>query len=608
MSPESKTAPVSPAAASRPAGPAEARAGEAARPVSERMDAALTELLLEVGAEVTATLDLDQVLGRVAASVRRVMDYEIFAILLVNERSQDMRIRFAVGHMPEVVEAVRVKIGSGITGAAAATLQTQLVNDTHADPRYIHALPGVRSELAVPIIWHGQAIGVIDIQSLQGGAFTAAHRDALELIAARISHAIENAKLYRNAVSRERTLALLNDISREMTSILSLDELLTRTAEMVRRVIDYDLFSVLLVNAAGDQLEHRLSVKRGEHIQIKTNVPLDRGITGAAFQSREPVVVRDVREDPRYLPINPGIRSELAVPLLYQDQVLGVLDLEHPRKGYFNERHARTLATLAAQMAIAIANARLYERVARAERRMDRDLRIAREMQRHLLPPEAPQLPRLEIAARSLPAQELGGDLYDFLAYSRQRWAIAVGDVSGKGAGAALYGAVATGILRTQASQHPAPGALLAAINTALLQRKIEAQFLTLLAVLWHERNRRVIVANSGLPFPVLCTAAGCHQVKAAGPPLGLLPEQRYEEAELTLAAGDVLALVSDGITESFSASGEEYGRHRLEAVLRAHRDATAAAILAAIFADLDRFTLGAEPSDDRTAVILKAR
>lgn len=584
------------------------QAAEAAAAAPVRMDAALTELLLEVSAEVTSTLDLDQVLGRIAASVRRVIEYEIFAILLVNERSQDMRIRFAVGHMPEVVEAVRVRIGAGITGAAAATLQTQLVNDTSADPRYIHALPGVRSELAVPIVWHGQAIGVIDIQSLQGGAFTPAHRHALELIAARISHAIENAKLYRNAVTRERTLALLNDISREMTSILSLDELLTRTAEMVRRVIDYDLFSVLLVNAAGDQLEHRLSVKRGEHIQIKRNVPVHEGVTGAAFQSREPVVVRDVHEDPRYIAINPGVRSELAVPLVYQDRVLGVLDLEHPRKGYFNERHARTLATLAAQMAIAIVNARLYERVARAERRMDRDLRIAREMQRHLLPPAAPQLPRLEIAARSEPAHELGGDLYDFLPYSGQRWAVAVGDVSGKGAGAALYGAVASGILRTQASHHPGPGALLTAANNALLQRKIEAQFVTLLVVLWHERNRRILLANSGLPFPVVATAAGCQQVKAAGLPLGMLPGQHYEEAELILAPGDVLVLASDGVTEGFNPAGEEYGRQRLEAVLRAERSRPAEEILAAIFADLDRFAAGAAPGDDRTVVVLKAR
>lgn len=567
-----------------------------------------TELLLEISDAVAATLDLDEVLSRVAQSVRRVIDYEIFAILLVNERSRDMRIRFAVGHLPEVVDSVRVKIGTGITGTAAASLQPQLINDVDGDPRYIHALPGVRSELAVPIVWNRQAIGVIDIQSLRLNAFTPAHRDALVLIASRIANAIENAKLYRNAVSRERNLALLNDISREMTSILSLDELLTRTAEMVRRVIDYHLFSILLLNEQGDKLEHRLSVKLGENIQIKHDVPLDRGIVGAAAQARQPVVVRDVLEDARYIAVNPEVRSELAVPLIYQDRVIGVLDLEHSRKGYFNDRHARTLSTLAAQMAIAIVNARLYEQVARAERRMERDLKIAQQMQRHLLPQCCPRLLNLELAARSVPARELGGDLYDFLPYNRQRWGIAVGDVTGKGAGAALYGAVVSGILRSQAAEARGPGELLTAINAALLQRKIEAQFVTLLFALWRERDRRMWVANSGLPFPVHVTAEGCHLLRVAGLPLGLMEGPAYEEISLTLAPGDLVVFVSDGITEYLNRGGEEYGRARLEAVLRRERARSAEEIVEAIFQDLESFAGGAPATDDRTAVVVKAR
>lgn len=567
-----------------------------------------TQLMLEIGEAVTSTLDLDEVLGRVAQSVARVIDYEIFAILLVNERSQDMRIRFAVGHLPEVVDGVRVKIGAGITGAAAATLEPQLITDVTTDPRYIHALSGVRSELAVPIVWKRQAIGVIDLQSQQLGAFTPTHRDALVLVASRIANAIENAKLYRNAVSRERTLALLNDISREMTSILSLDELLTRTAEMVRRVIDYHLFSILLLNERGDKLEHRVSVKQGENIHIKQDVPLDHGIVGAAAQTRQPVLVRDVTEDPRYLAVNAEVRSELAVPLLYQDEVIGVLDLEHARKGYFNERHARTLSTLAAQMAIAIANARLYERVARAERRMDRDLRLAQQMQRHLLPSCCPSMARLEVAARSAPARELGGDLYDFIAYPGQRWGIVVGDVAGKGAGAALYGAVVSGILRAQAARPRGPGEVLAAVNEALLQRKIEAQFVTLLFALWNERGRRMVVANSGLPFPVHVTAAGCQQLKAAGLPLGMLEGRGYDEVSARLNPGDLLVFASDGITEAENRRGEEYGRIRLEGVLRHARAGSAEEVLEAIFGDVERFVAGAPAADDRTVVVVKAR
>ena len=578
----------------------------AAEPTTE----ALTDIasfMLEVSDLVNGTLDLDQVLHRVAELVRRVVKYEIFAILLASERTQELRIRLAVGHLPEVVEGVRVRFGQGITGLAAQTKQPQLVNNVAQHPNYIAALKDIHSELAVPILWKNQVVGVIDIQAPELGAFTEAHQQALVLIASRIASAIENAKLYRNAVQREKTLSLLNDISREMTSILSLDDLLTRTAEMVRRVIEYQLFSVLMLNAAGDKLEHRLSVKLGENIQIKRDIPVGKGITGEAMATRKAVVVRDVREDPRYIMVNPDVRSELAVPLVHQDQVLGVLDLEHTRKGYYTERHARTVSTLAAQMAIAMANARLYQQVVKAEQKMERDLRIAQEIQERLLPARVPELERLQIAARTVAARQLGGDLYDFIAYKGQRTAIAVGDVSGKGAGAALYGAVVSGILRMQAAMGPQPSEMLAQLNQALLERQIETQFMTLIYAVWSERTRRLTVANSGLPYPLHVTADACHIIPVAGIPLGMLDGSRYEEKTVKLEAGESVVFVSDGITEFMNPKGEEYGRVRLESLLRRHREDSAGDILEAIFADSEQFGRGLPAADDRTVVVVKA-
>ncbi|MGH9467577.1 MAG: SpoIIE family protein phosphatase [Terriglobales bacterium] len=567
----------------------------------------ITAFMLEVSDLVTGTLDLDQVLHRVAELVRRVVHYDIFAILLASERTNELRIRFSVGHLPEVVEKVRVRFGQGITGRAAELRQPLLINDVSRHPDYIPVLQDIRSELAVPILWKNRCIGVIDIQAPERDAFNDAHLRAIVLVASRIANAIENAKLYRNAVQREKTLSLLNDISREMTSILSLDDLLKRTAAMVQRVIDYQLFSVLMVNAEGDKLEHRLSVKMGENIQIRKDIPLGQGITGAAMESRRAVVVKDVREDPRYIQVNPDARSELAVPLVHQDQVLGVLDLEHNRKGYYTERHARTMSTLAAQMAIAMANARLYEKVSRAERKMERDLHMAQEIQEHLLPARKPELEHLRIAARTVPARQLGGDLYDFIPYRGQRTAIAVGDVSGKGTGAALYGAVVTGIMRTQALRHPRPAELLTALNQALLERKVESQFMTLIYALWSEKSRTLRVANSGLPYPVHVTARGCSIVPAAGIPLGMLEDSRYEECTLHLAPGEMVVFVSDGITEFMNPKGEEYGRVRLEALLRKHQSEPPEAVLAAIFADSERFGAGLPAADDRTVVVLRS-
>ncbi len=567
----------------------------------------LAEFLLDISDAVSGTLDLDTILSRVASITRRVLDYQIFAILLVNERSADMRIRFAVGHLPEVVENVRVGIGQGLTGAAAQNMATVRVNDVSADPRYIPALPGIGSEVAVPIIWNKQVIGVIDVQSLHKNSFTEEHQRALELVASRIANAIENAKLYRNAVAREKTLALLNDISREMTAILSLDELLTRTAEMVRRVIDYHLFSVLLLNRRTNKLEHRASVRLGENIQIKHDIPLDKGLVGAAATERKAVVVKDVREDVRYVALNPEIRSELVIPLLYKDEVIGVIDLEHTRKGYYTERHVRTLSTLASQMAIAIANARLYERVRLAESRMEREMKLAQAVQKELLPASAPRMPGLDLAARTVPARELGGDLYDYLPYKSQRLGIALGDVSGKGAGAALYGAMFSGLLRSQ-QEIQSPGAVLQALNQALLERRIESQFMTLLLGIWHERSRKLVLSNSGLPYPIHCSAAGTHQVRVAGLPLGMLPAAGYDEATVALQPGDLLVMVSDGITETQNGKGEEYGRTRLERLLREAQQQPLAVLLDLLFADVAHFGEHRPAADDRTVVVLRAR
>src|SRR5690348_3247905 len=389
-------------------------------------------LLLEVADVVNTTLDLDTTLRRVAELVRKVIDYEIFGILLLNEKSQELHFRFSVGHTREVAERLRVKVGEGVTGVAAQLREAVLVDDVAADPKYISAVPGVRSELAVPLIVKNRVIGVIDIESLQPNHFTEEHKHLLTLIASRMAVGIENARLYTRISRQAKILLLLNEIARELTSILNLDELLKRVGELLSRLIDFQMFSILLLDPAGETLQHRFSLRFQENIHLKNDIPVSKGIVGYAAEHKQAVLVKDTKKDPRYIETNPETRSELAVPLIYKDKVIGVLDLEHTKRGFFTEDHQRTITTLAAQIAIAIENARLYEEIARQERRLDRDLSMARELQFRLLPQAKPKLANLEIAAKFSPARAIGGDLYDFLSYSSSRTAIAIGDISGK--------------------------------------------------------------------------------------------------------------------------------------------------------------------------------
>ncbi len=248
-------------------------------------------LLLEVADVVNTTLDLDTTLRRVAELVRKVIDYEIFAILLLNEKTQDLRIRFQVGYAREVAERIKIKIGEGVTGLAAQRREAILVDDVSKHPEYISAAPDVRSELAIPLIVKNKVIGVLNLETHEAGRFTEEHKRLLTLIGSRMAVGIENARLYTRTTRQARTLVLLNEIARELTSILNVDELLKRIAELLSRLIDYQMFSILLVDAAGEKLQHRFSLRFQENIQLKHDVPLGEGLVGYAAQHRQAVLV-----------------------------------------------------------------------------------------------------------------------------------------------------------------------------------------------------------------------------------------------------------------------------------------------------------------------------
>jgi sigma-B regulation protein RsbU (phosphoserine phosphatase) len=540
--------------------------------------------------------------------VRKVIDYEIFAILLLNEKTQELKIRFQVGYPPEFAERTRLKVGEGVTGRAAQSRKAVLVDDVTADPKYIAGVPNVRAELAVPLLTKNRVIGVIDLEAREPGYFTEEHSRLLTLVASRMAAGIENAQLYTRTIKQSRILLLLNEIARELTSILNLDELLGRIAELMRRLIDYQMFSILLLDATGEKLQHRFSLRFNENIQLKHEIPLGRGLVGYAAETKQAVLVPDVTKDPRYIEANPETRSELVVPLIYKDKVIGVLDLEHTRRGFFTDDHRRTVTTLAAQIAIAIENARLYEQVARQERRLERDLALARELQMRLLPHARPKLGHLDVAAKFVPARAIGGDLYDFIPYSMSRLGIVIGDVSGKGAPAAIYAALVSGILRSHAPIEPMPAEMLSAVNLSLAERRIEAQFVSLIYAVWDDENRTLTVANSGLPRPIYVHGGKNEVIEATGLPLGLFDEADYDEFKFRMKPGDMFVFFSDGMLDARSRSGEMFGRRRVEEIVASCAAKSADCVVDSLFKAVAEHSAGVEPFDDQTVVAIKVR
>jgi sigma-B regulation protein RsbU (phosphoserine phosphatase) len=449
---------------------------------------------------------------------------------------------------------------------------------------------------------------VLDLEVPWPGFFNEVHLSLLELLASRMAIALENARLYRRSVRQARTLQLLNEISRELTSVLVLNELLRKIGTLTKRLVDYHWFSIFLADEEAHTLNAVISLKQDERMPGKYTVAHGQGIVGTAASRGETIVVPDVTKDPRYVRVNPETRSEMAVPLIYRGRVIGVVDLESPQVNYFTEEHVRIFSTLAPQIAIATENALLFERLTRSEARLERDLQRAQEIQVHLMPELSPAIPGLDVYTRFQPAHALGGDLYDFLTYRKDRHVLAIGDVSGKGAPAALYGAMVTGILRSLAPLKLSPPELLNRLNRILLERKIEGHFVTLTYGIWEPKIKTLRLANAGMPLPLLVRQGQCRAVRAEGIPLGLLEHVLYQETVLTLDSGDLLAMFSDGLIEASNPKHEEFGTRRIENLLRQNASRAPEEIVDLVFEEISRFQQGQARRDDQTLLLVKVR
>ncbi|HEX4595283.1 MAG TPA: SpoIIE family protein phosphatase [Bryobacteraceae bacterium] len=569
--------------------------------------AELLDYLLEVSTATSETLDLDRIMANVAASVKEVIPYDLFAILLYSERQRGLSIRYSIGHREEIIRSLVLPLGEGITGAAAATRQPILVTDVRNDPRYLTALDAVQSELAVPMLARGKLVGVIDLQSTRLNAYREQDRSLLQLIASRVAVSIDNARLYRRVDRQNRTLKTLSNLSQEFSSILDLDELLGKIAKTIHALAAFDAFSILLLDAGRKVLTHRFSERYDQRV-VLNNIPLGKGLTGAAAESREIVRVNDTAVDPRYIASHPEIRSEIAVPLVVQDRTVGVMDLESERIGFFTEEHSRLLALLAPQIASSVENARLYEELAHREQRMEQDMKAARNMQSVLLLREAPEIEGLDIAIRQRAAREITGDVYDIFEHGSDNAVFTFGDVSGKGAAAALYGAMVSGLLRTLAHRRRSPAALLRLLNKVLRERIVEAQYVTLMVLVWERAKQRFVIANAGATSPIICRKGEILKPRVEGVPAGLLDNREYEELIFEVQRGDLIVLYSDGITDQPSHTEEEYGRGHLSRSLKKVCGKNPKVVADQILADLDEFAGGTPRFDDQTLIVLKVR
>jgi sigma-B regulation protein RsbU (phosphoserine phosphatase) len=570
------------------------------------------ETLFDLGRQVTSVLALDELLPRIPELLRRLIRFDAFAVYLPERRGGGLRIAYAVGYPDDARERTRLAPGQGLVGAAIADRRPLVVNDLAADSRYVAVAPGMQAGLVVPLIYKNRAIGALNVLSRQRDAFSDADMPIVAQFGAHVAVALENARLFERERYDAQVFETLAEIGREVTSILDLDALLERVAQLTRSVIDYRTFGILLLDDARGELEMRLALQYGARVELP-RVRLGEGLVGYAALHREPVLVDDVSRDPRYIKVVEDVRSELALPLLVKDRCVGVIDLESPVLGAFSKRDVEILTVLAGQTAVAIENARLYEALRANEERLERELRFAQRVQAALLPTTLPKRLRgVDVAARFLAARELGGDLHDFLSPEAHTLVVAVGDVSGKGVPAALYGTFAGELVRSRTfrrrytPERTTPGQVLASINTILYERQLEGYYCTLCYASFDLKRRTLTMANSGLPYPIHISGETARVIELPGVPLGSFEGIRYDEVTVPLAPGDIFVFCTDGIYEATNTEGEEFGIDRACEAVNAARGLRASRIVDAVFEAVTAFRGESQQADDMTAVAVR--
>jgi sigma-B regulation protein RsbU (phosphoserine phosphatase) len=396
-------------------------------------------------------------------------------------------------------------------------------------------------------------------------------------------------------------LLRLQKASQRISSLLDLDQLIDRIVNEI--AYSFGLVEANVYLYEPDREELVLACVHGCTLHEKGHcLKLGKeGLVGYVASTGQMRYAPDVREDPYYLPCEASTLSEVAIPLLVEQQLVGVFTASHPELNAFRPQQLKILQTLCSHIAVAVQNARLFQQVQQQHEQMTRDALEARTIQQALLPRSSPYIPGFAVSGLSVPAGAVGGDWYDFIPMKEGCWGLVLADVSGKGTAAALLMAATRGVLRSLAEASCTPGEVLEKLNRLLVEDLPPARFVTMVFAVLDPAERTLTFASAGHLQPLLIEGRDARFLHTdTGLPLGVALGE-YSEAVIELQPGSRVVFYSDGITEAAHPDEEEYGELRLKEHLL-QPESCAESLLA----DVRSFVNGFGLHDDATVITVK--
>ena len=398
----------------------------------------------------------------------------------------------------------------------------------------------------------------------------------------------------------------LYEVGKRISSSLDLSEVLNLIIDALQTVVPYDAAVIFLLDEDRSAVVEKTI--RGYAPDLDAiNLKMGEGISGSAAETGRAIIVPDVSRDDRYVQHRPGTKSEMAVPMLSGDQVIGVFNIESDRVNAYDEQAQSLLEAFASQASIAIQNARLFD-VARRSRLLDRELEVAGEIQRALLPRAVPEVPGLSLAVFSEPSREVGGDFYDFIPFSDKQLGVAVGDVVGKGIPAALTMASLYTSFHEFANYFVyLPSYVTGHVNEVLYEVTSADRFATLFYGIANLRENTFVYCNAGHPPPLLCRKSGeTVNLYTGGLIVGSFEDASFEDGRVYLGEGDIVVLYSDGLIEKSNDRDEIFGIGRLEQAIADCHDCPVDEIRDHVIEVWRAFVGSGDQDDDTTLIVVK--
>jgi phosphoserine phosphatase RsbU/P len=412
-------------------------------------------------------------------------------------------------------------------------------------------------------------------------------------------------------------LRMLLDITKKISRSLDLQEVLNLVMDTLDSLIPYDAAGIFVLQCRDKELipegeepcVFKSEAVRGYDIDELSDLhlKLGEGFIGSVALSAKPMISADVRKDPVYVNARDATRSEMVAPIISNDEVIGVFDLESDQFNAYSEDDLEVLMMLASQVAIIIEKVMLHEQLIE-KKRLEGQLEVARQVQLELLPARDPELVGFDISAYNFPTEEVSGDYYDWVRIYDDQIGIVIADVSGKGVPAAILMAFLRASLRSATHIGYATHISMAKVNYLLWESIDSNQFVTAFYGILDAQKGTLAYSNAGHNPPLLVNAVGTSRfIEKGEQPLGMFRETRYHEYYLDFEPGDVLVLYTDGATEANNAQGEEFGRERLEQAVKRNYDRPAREMIASLQLEILEWTDNKGSNDDVTFFVIKA-